>query len=148
MGRTRDIRLISVFAITGAVSLTLLPACVLGPSPGRYAVVQSAAGLPVEIVVASEGGLVDVSGELLAVDRSGFLLRRPGAQIVRVDTAAIESARFEVLRLRLPRDGPLSDADWTRLRVHSRHPEGMTPEFLARYLASAGQSVVIEYDRP
>jgi len=147
MWRVLDIRPIGMFAVICAVTIALLPGCYIPISPGKYAV-PTATGMPASMVVGTADGSVDVNGELLAVDDTGFLLRLADSRIVRVDTAAVQSARFGGLRMTLARDRPLTEADWTRLRLRARHPQGLSPEFLARYLESSSQAEVIEYNLP
>jgi hypothetical protein len=110
-------------------ALLLFAACSVGTTGRSYAPAKGPAGATVSLDLA---GKREVSGELLAVEEATLLVLQE-RQLIRVAVTLIESGKAP----------KVSFKGWTgatreRLRLISRYPQGVSPEFEARLLRAYG----------
>jgi hypothetical protein len=124
--------LLVALALAGA-----LAGCMIGPAGRSLAPAQSANGALVTVTAASG----DVAGELLAVQPEGMVLL--GARVLLVPFAAVREPARVARLVRLEPNVPPTARDRDRLRMLSRFPQGIPPDYLARLLREAGQNDLI-----
>ena len=139
--------------LLGSLSLAALAACSFGMSQVQIAHDLEPAGASVRIVL----GRGVLAGELISVAEDTLLLlvgegadsgRRSGRlfEIAKQAVDRVETLNPPVHDLRGPRRSepsrPPTPALWERLRVVSRHPQGVSPELVESLLRSLGQESV------
>ena len=110
--------------------------CYFGRSPSSYPPAQGPRGAAVTITTARQ---VTVAGELLAVTDTALVVHGPSG-VMLVPFAATRDAWLPDLRMHV-RNGQRPNArEAEKLRLHSRFPQGISAELLARLLE--------RYDQP
>lgn len=119
------------------LAIAILPAaaCHVGPDVANYPPANSPYGVTGSFVV----GKATVEGELLAVGDSTFVLLRDH-QVLELPFAAISSARFPQVHIRIDGEAQPSYELLARLRMVSRFPQGLSAELERKLLEAYGQT--------
>lgn len=119
-------------------------ACMFGRTAATYPPARTPSGLQTTVYTTRSA----LTGELLAAtDTSLIIVSEPGAPcpvrcVVLVPYAAILLAEFPSLRsANFDPPGPRAH-DMRNLRLHSRYPQGISPELMARLLEAYGQTAL------
>jgi len=112
-------------------------ACSVGPRPEKFPPAREPAGATIQLRLL---GKRVVTGELLAVQDSGFLVRDLG-RILRVPNRAVRSGSLVTGGGTAFAGRPVGGTR-ERLRLLSRYPSGVTDDLLAQLLAAYGRDSV------
>jgi hypothetical protein len=112
-------------------------ACSVGPRPEKIQPAREPAGATIGLQLRGGRSKLLVTGELLAVQDSGLLVRDT-TRIVLVPNRAIRTGTLLVPGIGLTFSGRPSGATRERLRLVSRYPAGVPADLLRRLLAAYG----------
>lgn len=122
-------------SIALAITVVLAAGCHVGPTVATYPPARSPYGVTGSFVV----GDTTVEAELLSVGDSSFVLLR-NHQVVELPYAAIASANFPQVHIRMDRKAHPSYELLARLRILSRFPQGLSAELERKLLEAYGQT--------
>ncbi|HEV8511596.1 MAG TPA: hypothetical protein VGQ48_14175 [Gemmatimonadales bacterium] len=118
--------------------LALVAACPIGPTVRSFPTAGSPQGVRADIRLTGRAKM-QLLGELLEVRDSTLLVLRDSARVTEVPIRMIGSATFPTQGVLIDR-GRLSKNDREKLRLMSRFPAGLRPEFESQLLAAYGQT--------
>jgi hypothetical protein len=126
----------------GVIVLGVALACSVGPKPENVLPAHDPAGATVGLQVRIGSSRRVVTGELLAVEDSGLLVRDT-TRIVLVRNRALRSGTLLASGVGLSFSGKPDNYTSERLRLLSRYPAGVSPDLLRRLLAAYGHDSLV-----
>lgn len=116
-------------------------ACSVGPRPDKIQPAREPAGATIELQLRTGRPRHIVTGELLAVQDSGLLLRDT-ARILLVPDRAMRNGTLLARGVGVTFAGRPAGAIRERLRLLSRYPGGVSADLLSRLLVAYGRDSV------